>query len=159
MTGENTEDEHKLAAGATADDPIARLEKAMMDGFKQINENYNRLRGDIQILMIQNSEKDEEYQKQVKLTKELEEELDKANEKLQDTEAIKRELQELKKKYEELRREHATLQEKIKQEEKYKTRVIDWKKEKDDLNKRLTEKDKLIENLKSGVKKLTILLK
>nr|XP_022297818.1 reticulocyte-binding protein 2 homolog a-like [Crassostrea virginica] len=159
MTGENTVDEHKLAAGATADDSIARLEKAMMDGFKQMNENFNRLRADVEILMNQNSEKDDEYQKQVKLNKELEEKLDKANEKLQDIEAIKRELQELKKKYEELRREHATLQEKIEQEEKYKTRVIDWKKEKDDLNKILTEKGKLIENLKSGVKKLTILLK
>ena len=162
MTGENTEDEHKPAAGSTPDDPLARLENAMLAGFKQLNENFsaeiNQLRGDVQFLMNQNNEKDNEFQEQVKLINELRENLNKANEKLQEREAIERKLQELKKKYEEMRREHATLQEKMKEEEKYKTRVVDWKKEKANLKNKLTEKGQIIEELKSNVKKLNILL-
>lgn len=170
MTGENTEDEHKPAAGSTAEYPFARMENQMQAGFnllseniKQLNEKFsseiNQLRGDIQILMNENKEKDDEYQEQVESINKLEEELDKANKKLQEREAIERNLKELKKKYEVMSREHAALQERIKQEKKYKTRVVDWKKEKVDLKKRLNDKGKLIESLKSELKKLSILLK
>ena len=141
------------AAGSTTNESLARLEAAMRDGFQELKEDnqvltakINKIDSGFSELLAQNKQKDDEYLEQVKIVDELRDKLNKANKKIKEQDAIVKNVNELEKKYEELKEEE-------------KSPVVDWRKERANLLKRLQEKEKIIEDLKIRIKELEALFK